>query len=263
MQNIHPNAKNVKLLLKSFFNAILDIIYPRYCLVCNADPTDDFQGHACPDCQATMLNIEEPYCECCGGYIISDDRQIQLSECPNCLRDEPILDFARACWRYEHEKAVAKLIIELKHGGIKVLAGELVELANPVFKEKFQDQDFDLITEIPLHRPRYARRGFNQAELIARKLAKYNELVHVPKILARIKDTTRQSGDLQSREENVKGAFIVKKADIVVGKSILLIDDVYTTGSTLRECAQVLKLAGACRVMAFTLARPPTPGSFY
>lgn len=116
-------------------------------------------------------------------------------------------------------------------------------------------EEVDCIIPVPLHRKRQRQRGFNQAELLARVVSRYYE-VPVISAIERVKNTHAQF-DLprEKRSENVKGAFKVSQPKAVYNKRILLLDDIYTTGSTIGECARVLKTAGARRVEVLTLSR--------
>ena len=115
----------------------------------------------------------------------------------------------------------------------------------------------ELVCPVPLHPRRQRERGFNQSELLARSLAAHFGAELAPHLLARVRDTAPQI-DLPraERQANVRGAFAVPKPEKAAGKSVLVVDDVFTTGATLRECARVLRRAGASRVLIFTLARP-------
>lgn len=115
----------------------------------------------------------------------------------------------------------------------------------------------DLIVPVPLSQQRFKERGYNQAELLSEPLAQMLKIRHCPECLIRIKDTIRQSELLpRDRGANIADAFEAD-SQIVTGKSILLIDDIYTTGSTVKECARTLAEAGARNVRVFTLARQP------
>jgi len=115
--------------------------------------------------------------------------------------------------------------------------------------------ELDLIIPVPLHRHRYRQRGFNQAELLARIVGRYYELP-VSNVLERVRNTHAQF-DLpkEARAVNVKGAFKIREPQAVGNKKILLVDDIYTTGATIAECAKTLSLAGARRVEILTLTR--------
>ena len=116
----------------------------------------------------------------------------------------------------------------------------------------------DLIVPVPLHRRRLAGRGFNQSALMARRLSRLLGRPWTPAALSRARDTPSQGGlSRAARMENMKGAFVVppRKRRYVSGRSLLLVDDVWTTGATCRACAAALRRAGAAAVTAFTICR--------
>jgi ComF family protein len=120
----------------------------------------------------------------------------------------------------------------------------------------FDYSEYSLLIPVPLHIKRLRERGFNQSLLLARKLGRKHRLPVNFSLLKRHKFTLTQTGlNKTEREKNIKGAFIVEDRQEISGKSIILIDDVYTTGGTINECAKVLLKAGAEKVAALTLAR--------
>ncbi len=130
------------------------------------------------------------------------------------------------------------------------------KLMYPALQTLFQDHSMDLIVPVPLHIRRLREREFNQALLLARELSKRTGIPYHERTLRKIKDTPFQTA-LKGRErrKNVKGAFHVEKREEIKGKTILLVDDVYTTGATVNECARTLLKGGAARVAVLTLAR--------
>ena len=147
-----------------------------------------------------------------------------------------------------------KVIYQLKFCNNTAMARAIAELAYPLLN----NPDFkqcDMLVPVPLHWQRYMQRGYNQSEVLAKMLAKYLN-IPVKSPLKRIRHTTRQA--TLSREErlkNLKDAFAVPHPEKVSGKTVLLIDDVLTTGSTLHACAEALRLAGASDIKVFTAAR--------
>jgi ComF family protein len=124
------------------------------------------------------------------------------------------------------------------------------------FPERFEGETFDLITHVPLHRRRYGERGFDQAWLLARVLGRRRNVLARPYVLDRIRwDTAQFNLTEPQRRANVRGAFAVRERQWVEGRSILLVDDVMTTGATADACAKALKGAGAESVHVYTLAR--------
>jgi len=116
--------------------------------------------------------------------------------------------------------------------------------------------DVEAIVPVPLHPKREKIRGFNQAQIIAKELAKYKGIELLEKKLIRVKNIPPQTSlEASERKKNVRGAFAVKNGESLKGKIILLVDDVYTTGATIKECSLALKKAGAREVRAITLAQ--------
>jgi ComF family protein len=144
---------------------------------------------------------------------------------------------------------------------MKFLAGEgLADLVGRIFAEvrgeSLKAVEVDLVTPVPLHWWRKWTRGYNQSEAVARELASALNVTFLPRLLRRIRWTPQQvQPTREARRENVKGAFRVCKGARLTGKTVLLVDDVMTTGSTLSEAAKVLRNAGADRVIVAVLAR--------
>lgn len=114
----------------------------------------------------------------------------------------------------------------------------------------------EVVVPVPLHPKKKRKRGFNQAEIIARELTRIKGITFVKDALAKVKVTPPQTSLLaEERRQNIKGTFGLKRKEKIEGRSVLLVDDVYTTGSTVRECSAVLKAGGAKDVKALTLAQ--------
>lgn len=151
-----------------------------------------------------------------------------------------------------YEGALQKLIHLFKYARVETLAGPLSRL---LIRGLPLEQRFDAVVAMPMHWRKTWERGFNQAELLARPVARRYG-VKLAKNLRRTRYTKPQAGLKEaSRRENLKGSFRVRKAEQIAGKRVLLIDDVFTTGATLRAAAAELKAAGAVHVSALTLAR--------
>jgi ComF family protein len=178
--------------------------------------------------------------------------------CPLCRRAHPEFDFAVSFGAYEG--ALRKLIHLLKYEQLRPAANVLgAKLAQAIAEPSFADTDPVLLIPVPLHRIKQRLRGFNQSELIAHSVARHLDRarfrVHNG-ILRRVRPTVSQTGlTRHQRRENVRGAFVVAKPDQLRDRTVVLIDDVYTTGTTLNECARVLRKAGARQVVVATVAR--------
>jgi len=183
-----------------------------------------------------------------------------MVRCPVCRRvDRP---FRRAVAYGSYDDALRELIHLLKFNGVQpaasVLGRMLAETISAI--EPGFEQPSVLVVPVPLYKGKRRQRGFNQAERIARAALKVSNargrLRLAPDILQRVRETHSQIGlTSHQRRENLRGAFAVPHAADVVGREILLVDDVYTTGTTVSECAKVLRLAGAAEVWVATVAR--------
>jgi ComF family protein len=180
--------------------------------------------------------------------------------CGLCRRVEPA--FARAVAYGSYESGLRELIHLLKFGGVRpaanVLGRMLAEAIAPLEPE-FASASV-LLVPVPLHRTKLRQRGFNQAELIARAAVKSNPLRDRLHLCARVLERTRETASQigltgHQRRENLRGAFKVAQRELVKGREVLVVDDVYTTGTTVSECARVLRRAGATKVWAATVAR--------
>lgn len=232
----------MKNILKNFMNILApdDI----KCIACDAELSCDNKYGLCDKCLAKMPVIKKP-CNKCGREIFDDGKY-----CFDCKEGGFAFDRVYSCLNYE-DFAVS-LVYNLKYGGAKYLAKYMAQLIADKIKE--ENIAFDFIVPVPLNENRERTRGFNQAKLIADQVAKILDC-KVETCLDRIKDTPFQASLARiERIENVKGAFEVVDKKIVKGKNILLLDDIYTTGSTVNECSKVLKNNKANKVFVITYA---------
>jgi ComF family protein len=214
----------------------------------------------CPDCLASIAPIQGKVCSICGervlsSYALCDDDG--LRRCPVCRRvDHP---FERAVAYGSYDGGLRELVHLLKFHGVKPAAHVLGRmLAEAVGKLDLGDKV--LVIPVPLYRAKRRQRGFNQAEMIAQAAIRvspaHERLQLAPGTLLRNRDTHSQIGlTSHQRRENLRGAFSVVRAAEVTGREVLLVDDVYTTGTTASECARVLRRAGAAKVVVATVAR--------
>ncbi len=227
----------------------------------------------CPDCIADIHPVRGKICSICGERVLSSYADLDddgLRRCPVCRRvDRP---FSRAVAYGSYESGLRELIHLLKFNGMRPAAtvlgrmlAEALTALGPDFKQARLERDmFDraaiLIVPVPLFKAKRHQRGFNQAELIARSALKIcsspDRFQLAPDLLQRTRDTHSQIGlTSHQRRENLRGAFAVSRAAEVTGRDVLLVDDVYTTGTTATECARVLRRAGARQVWIATVAR--------
>ncbi len=232
------------------FQAAVSLLYPATCTICGKNVRAG--EYLCDACEAKIVRIAPPFCESC-----SDPFEGSITgafTCANCAHRTIYFDAAVAAYR--GRGIVREVIHEFKYGRQMhlrhLIAGWLHAALDD---ERLRDVSFHLIVPVPLHPARQRERGFNQASLLAESLSVETSIPSRP-VLERIRYTTTQTAlDRSERMENLHNAFRLRKNADVRGLRVLLIDDVLTTGSTLSECARVLKRAGAISVHAATAAR--------
>jgi len=240
---------NGAMLLKSLGRGLLDLVLPAHCAACSASLTDS--EIVCRDCLGEFEYIEGPRCEKCGQCV--GEYSEWERRCADCQRHPVAFDQATAPLRYG--SVVRDLILQLKFGRQTLLADFFAgELADHLATMPWM-VDVDLVQPVPLFWFRRLTRRFNQSELLAAGMARMFG-IPVARVLHKVKHTAPQSRlSRGSRIANLRGAFRVPNPEEVEDKTILLVDDVMTTGTTCSECARVLKDAGALRVYAITVAR--------
>ena len=220
---------------------MIDLIFPPHCSGC------DILGYRwCKDCESAVKKLSPPFCQKCGSpEIFSNNRK------DHCLDLLQSIDFIRSYSIYEPplSNAIKKLKYQNDIGIAQVLAFYLVELYNDL------NLDTDYVIPVPLGKNRIKERGYNQASLIARPFSLAIGRPMKTQALFRYKETKSQVGlSREERSANVSGAFSVDNSNLI-GKNIILIDDVNTTGSTLEACASELKNKGANTIVGLTIAR--------
>jgi ComF family protein len=227
--------------------AALDLVLPPRCPGCGeiVDGDDRF----CAGCFAQLQFLGPPQCACCGDPLPHDAGAD--ARCGACLAEPPAFARARAALAYGGP--ARQVVLALKHGRrlhlARLMARQMLRAAGPL-------PDDAVIVPVPSHRWRLWRRGFNQAALIARQIARQAGRPLLVDALDRVKPTPVTKGlTRRQRQKNVAGAFQVRRAEAVKGKSVVLVDDVMTTGATVAACAARLGRAGARQVEVLTFAR--------
>ena len=230
--------------------ALSSLFYPPLCVVCSSNVAG--REYLCESCRSRAPRITPPSCAKCSEPF--SGAITQTFSCANC--EHRILHFDAAVSAYRSRGLVRKLVHEFKYGRQRHLRHPLAAWLRETMNDpRLQGRRFDLIVPVPLHPARERERGFNQATLLAELLARQ---VAAPlcNVLERIRYTTTQTAyDRAERMENLRDAFRLRKKMNVRELRVLLIDDVLTTGSTLSECARILKESGAISVHAATAAR--------
>lgn len=240
------------MIVADFLSEISDALFPPLCSACSEVLTDTQEKVFCRDCSRQIHYIAGSHCPVCG--IIFPDSPAGNHFCSSCTENKPHYAFARAALAYEG--ILLDVIHQFKYGGNLTKGKALAFLLSDFDFPDMDWQTFDMILPVPLHFRRLRTRGFNQSMILARALGKKHQVSVDFSLLKRHKLTLTQTGlDKKEREKNIRGAFEVSDPGQIKSKSIVLVDDVYTTGATINECAKTLKKAGAGRVAVITLAR--------
>ncbi len=224
----------------SFCNQFLNLFFPPRCIDCR-----QVGAWFCAECMSRIPRVEPPFCARCGNTVINDEL------CPRCQTSPLQIESIRSAVYFEG--ALRQAMHWFKYRGRTVLAEPLGGLMAECWMQS--RVPIDVVVPVPLHAARWRERGYNQAALLAREMARRAGLRVNEKVLIRQRATASQVElDASQRKENVRAAFFCS-GDELAGKRVLLIDDVCTTGATLEACAVALYDGGACSVQALTLAR--------
>ncbi len=236
--------------LRLIGDGLLSLLYPPHCAKCNADTASGV--HLCAECAGQARKIEAPFCRQCSQPF--EGAIDGAFTCANCA--DRTFHFDCAVARYLSRGVVREFIHRFKYDRHYYLRHPLADwMAEALDDERISGQPFDAFVPVPLHGARFRERDFNQAEVLAKLLAKRTGQP-VLKALKRIRYTTTQTRlDREQRMENLRNAFRVRHAAAVQSRHLILVDDVLTTGSTVEECARVLRQAGAASVRVITVAR--------
>jgi competence protein ComFC len=231
---------------KNIINGIFELLFPKRCLGCN-----EVGSFLCGECLKEVRFLEKQLCPNCKKESFAG--MFCRKECGN----EFFFDQLIVCSEYEKTSVLRKLITTFKYKFVEelcTLLGEMLRTQMTYFSQ-FQDFSGFLIVPVPLHKKRLKFRGFNQAKVLGEYLGK---IMGIPLFdcLKRVKfEKTQAKLKRKERLSNLKNAFEMKAEENVMGKSILLLDDVATTGTTLNECSRILKDFGAKYICCLTIAR--------
>ncbi|MBU3934443.1 ComF family protein [Patescibacteria group bacterium] len=243
--------KNVKERLKNF---ILDILFPRFCLGCNAEGT-----YLCDDCKALLDISEHKYC-LCNKNALRLPSQNKKGKCKKC--SSKTLSGLYSPLSYKEKQLTRKLIHFFKYPPYY-----LKDLANPLSsliidhllllgKKPEELLENAVLIPVPLDKKKIKQRGYNQSEEMAKEISKITKTPMLKNVLVKTRITPSQMElSEQERRKNLENAFICQNAKLIKAKKVFLIDDIYTTGSTMEECSRVLRKAGAKEVWGIAIAR--------
>lgn len=238
--------------MKSYADSFLELIYPEKntCFICEDYDQSIEDKYICTHCENLLKKIEPPTCKKCSKPI---DYNSSKEYCQECCDEER--HFVKSKSPYAYDGLIKKAIFSYKYYNKPFF----YKLFGNLLVRYMIDTDykcFDYIAAVPLHSSKMRKRGYNQSELIARYISKKLSIPYID-ALKRTKKTTKQSGQSKiERRKNLKYAFVIKKnVEKIINSTVLLVDDIYTTGSTVEECSKVLMKYGTSKVYVITIAR--------
>ena len=251
---VSPVKGNIAARVLRGFRKLLDFVFPQNCISCDGKISES-ECLLCASCKADIGFIRQPHCFQCGvpadlSYAYPHEEFV----CGDCRKSPFQFDRARSLGFYD-----TVLRTTIHHFKYRRQMGVLTEMDLLLEKYFTENPDFCkgfTVSHIPLHFNKMKERGFDQAFLIARQVARVLKLPLEGGLLRRVNATSPQASMTRAeRSRNIKGAFEVNRPEWVAGKNILLVDDVFTTGATVNEAAKTLKKEGAGKVYVFTLGR--------
>ena len=236
----------------AFKEVFMNLVAPKACIICDDSLKMETEIQLCDECRAELPFIKGTTCAICGIPI--SDTYVDIY-CGRCKSKK--YRFESNISVFEYKDDIKEALKRMKFGNretwIAETAGKLLAIR---IKEKYERVNFDCIINVPCSLPRRFRRGFDQSAMIADVVSEILGIEMYDDVLYKIKNNRKQSTieDAKEREKNVRGAYEIYRYDKIIDKTVLLIDDIFTTGSTINECARMLKNAGASIVYTATVA---------
>ena len=223
---------------------ILNLLYPPVCPFCGGI----YKGGVCPECRKKLTVITEPRCIHCGKPLDREEQEY----CADCRKKDSYITQGRALW--VHSDPVPRAVYRFKYHNRRGYGVVFAREMAGHYEEWIRKCKIDLIVPVPLHPSKKRKRGFNQAEILAKTLSEETGIPVRTDVLFRIRKTKPQKElGPSERKANLKGAFAVSASWKAAG-NVLLVDDIYTTGSTAERCAYMLKRAGVQNVWFLTIS---------
>ncbi len=232
--------------LRAAAETVLTLFFPRRCPVCD-EPVKPWNALICGECAQIPVYIEPPFCMKCGKHLNREDKEY----CEDCASKDHLYDRGRALFDY---KSVSSSIARFKYAGRQEYAAFYAACMAKRLGAFIRDCGAQAFLPVPLHKSRLRRRGYNQAEALARELSALTGIPVVTDWIARVEKTAPMK-DLSARERqnNLKRAFKIRRNDVKLD-TVIIIDDIYTTGSTMNAMSRELKKAGVKRIYFMALA---------
>ncbi len=222
----------------------MDVLYPRTCCFCGKVSKTSM----CDVCAKEIVYIEEPRCKRCGKPIRSEEAEF----CYDCGEHTVHYDQGLSIW--VHKGPVKWSVYQFKYHNQRIYGEFYVSEWYRLYKSQLEEWGVDLIIPIPLHKRRKRKRGYNQAEILAKHLSRLSGIPMDPDAVVRVHNTRPQKElSHKQRKQNLRQAFRIQK-DWKPVNSVLLIDDIYTTGNTIDTVAKILKEKGVGKVWFFTIS---------
>lgn len=223
---------------------ILKMLYPDTCVFCG----EICESGICESCRQKVKEIQEPLCKKCGKPIQSEEAEF----CYDCQNTEFHYEQGRSLWL--HEKPAANAIYAFKYKNRRVYGEVFAKEMAKKFQALVREWEIDLIIPVPIHKKRRRKRGYNQAEILAKELGRIWGIPVDCSLVVRNKETAPQKELGQgNRKRNLRKAFSLTRS-ISEDRTILIVDDIYTTGSTINSMAQLLKKEGNEKIYFLTIS---------
>lgn len=233
-------------MIQKLYAGALELLFPGRCPLCDEVLTP-FGEHICASCAVKLQYVKEPYCRKCGKSLTDAQKEY----CFDCTHRKHFYDRGRALYEYP---CIHTSIYRFKYRGRREYAVFYAEEIVRVLGRQIREWRAEALLPVPLHMSRQRKRGYNQAEVLAREIGKRMQLPVRNDIVKRVRRTTPQKElDNRERQNNLKKAFKICGNDVKL-EVVIVIDDIYTTGSTIDEIASELKKAGVRQVFFIALA---------
>ena len=241
---------------KTCRNISLEFLFPAKCVICRKPLGWSNPEPVCSSCSMKIRSIEEPICFTCGYPILAEIGNVPKEKitCTSCKKNVPKFTQTRSVFYYEG--VLRQLVHSFKYQGKITIGKMLAQSMGDYCRDGSYFPTAECIVPVPLGIKKLRHREFNQSLILAKVVGKYLKVPVYPFALKKVKEPAPQMQlSRQARMRNVRGAFMVRNKKQINQKEVLLVDDVFTTGATIRECSRVLLQHGVKKVWALTLAR--------